>query len=370
MEKDINAEHQELVQAVIDIDGELPVSEFNMLSDVLMNKKHEYVKAAMDGDNKRKGEIMAWTNMASQSLKQYKNFRQDLAAAYNTGALMNGWSETREGQATMNLLRNDQRLVEKICEPGDAHCSNKNELGIMMPDFETMDSADQVLKDLDKEYGSANSEIQMAYAKPYLEERDKLNKTIQFGAYKWSSINNLKNGILSKDQGTKDTITAMGNNYLSQSTQSNPADNIPFNENAARRQVAASVVGKTNNIKSLCYDEMITGRIFFDDFKEMIKRNTYGDLGINLDGVNAKDGISDEEADIIAKDVIENPDHDELLKEELTNYFVNFLRNQWNTGRGSRPNPVKQTEIASTQASKKPKLYTPGAISASLGRKV
>ena len=87
MEKDINAEHQELVQAVIDIDGELPVEEFNMLSDVLMNKKHEYVKAAMDNDNKRKGEIMAWTNMASQSLKQYKNYRQDLAAAYNTGAL-------------------------------------------------------------------------------------------------------------------------------------------------------------------------------------------------------------------------------------------------------------------------------------------
>ena len=159
MEKDINAEHQELVQAVIDIDGELPVEEFNMLSDVLMKKKHEYVEAAMNNDNKEKGKIMAWTNMASQSLKQYKNFRQDLASAYNTGALMTGWSETREGQATMNLLRNDQRLVEKICEPGDAHCSNKNELGIMMPDFETMDSADQVLKNLDKEYSSANSEF-------------------------------------------------------------------------------------------------------------------------------------------------------------------------------------------------------------------
>tara|TARA_R110002020_G_scaffold234735_1_gene446847 strand:+ start:4626 stop:5702 length:1077 start_codon:yes stop_codon:yes gene_type:complete len=344
MEKDINAEHQELVQAVIDIDGELPVEEFNMLSDVLMKKKHEYVEAAMNNDNKEKGKIMAWTNMASQSLKQYKNFRQDLASAYNTGALMTGWSETREGQATMNLLRNDQRLVEKICEPGDAHCSNKNELGIMMPDFETMDSADQVLKNLDKEYSSANSEIQNAYAKPYLEERDKLNKTIQFGAYKWSSMNNLKNNILSKDKGTKDTITAMGNNYLTQSTQSNPADNIPFNENAARRQVAASVVGKTNNIKSLCYDEMITGRVFIDDFKEMIKGNTYGDLGINLEGVNAKDGINDEEADIIARDVIENPDHEKLLKEELTNYYVNFLKNQWNTGRRSRPNPVKQNE--------------------------
>ena len=112
---------------------------------------------------------------------------------------------------------------------------------------------------------------------------------------------------------------------------------------------------------------MITGRIFIDDFKEMIKRNTYGDLGINLEGVNAKDGINDEEADIIARDVIENPDHEKLLKEELTNYYVNFLRNQWNTGRGSRPNPVKQTEMASTQTDKKPKPYTPGAISASLG---
>ena len=115
---------------------------------------------------------------------------------------------------------------------------------------------------------------------------------------------------------------------------------------------------------------MIAGRIFKDDFKEMIKNQNYRDLGVGFIGVGDKDLVSDEDADVIAIDVIENPDHEKLLKEELTNYYVNFLRNQWNTGKDSRPNPVKQTEMASTQTNKKPKLYTPGAISASLGRKV
>jgi len=158
---------------------------------------------------------------------------------------------------------------------------------------------------------------------------------------------------------------------------------------------------------SLAYDEHISGRTFADDLANSIAGSTFGELGVtdddlklyveenpvsgvdiddgidesekiliqehyekaeqeaseredqvneyisvyevyNNDGelVNA-DGIIDEnEAALIAKSMIENPDYSDIFEKELTDYYTQFLKNQWGIGVGSR---TKAKENKSTK---------------------
>ena len=317
-------EYDELVENVLDSDGELPAEEYNALANTLMGKKHEYVEAAQNKDNITKGLITRWTNMASSSLKAYKNFRQDLAAAYNTKTLMNTWIDSPDGKAIMGLLKNEQRLVEKTCID-DANCANKNELGVLMPDFRAADIAKNTLLKLDDEFQNAPYNVKRQFEVPYMNERNKLLQQINSSGQKWVSINNLKKRIKLIDKGTRDALNAMGNNYLTQSTQTNPADNIPFNRPAAERQIRGNILGRASNFQSLIYDDMGPGP-FIENFPLKIKNET---------------GIKDDnQVKRIADEIIKNKDHKKLLDDELTNYFVGFLQKQWNMGKRNRPNPT------------------------------
>jgi len=336
-------EYDELVENVLDSDGELPAEEYNAMANTLMKKKYEYVDAAMNKDNTSKGLITRWTNMASQSLKAYKNFRQDLAAAYNTKALMSGWMDSPDGKAVMGLLRNEQRLVEKTC-PEDANCSNKNELGVLMPDFRAADIAKNTLLKLDDEFQNSPYDLKRQFEVPYMNERNKLLQQINSNGEKWVSINNLKKRIKLMDKGTRDALNAMGNNYLTQSTQTNPADNIPFNRPAAERQIRSNILGRASNFQSLIYDDMGPGK-FIENFPLRIKRET----GIE----------DDEQIKAITNDIVKNPKNKKLLDDELTNYYVTFLERQWRMGERNRPNPTENKKP-------EPKPYTPGAITALL----
>jgi hypothetical protein len=205
----------------------------------------------------------------------------------------------------------------------------------------------------------------MVYEQDYFNERDKLLNTINTSASEWTAIPNIKNKIKLKDTATKDALKAMGNNFVSQSTQANPADNIPFNQRAAERQVSVNVIGKAANKQSLVYDEMIDGRTFYNDFVDKIASNSYASLGLasessspltKKDSNIKKDIIKNEEAKKIADEIINNKDYSKILDKELTNYFVGFLRNQWNIGKKNRPNPTKERKTPGS------KVYRPGSL--------
>ena len=78
-----------------------------------------------------------------------------------------------------------------------------------------------------------------------------------------------------------------------------------------------------------------------------------------------KDIIKIEEAKKIANEIIDNKDYSKILDKELTNYFVGFLRNQWNIGRKNRPNPTQKNEEVVKNINK-PVQYKPGIIAASI----
>ena len=345
MEKEFD--HKALVQNVLDTDGELPGSEYNAIATTLHEKKKDF----LDGDKTKKALLKRQLNVWAQNVLAYKNFRQDLAAGYNTNALMNTWSDSPNGKALMSLLSDKARLVEKKC-PNDAYCAHQDELGVMMPNFEAVDEAKKTLEDLDKEFDSATPDIKKIYGNNYLAERNKLIQTIDSGAEEWVAIPNLKSKIKLKDKGSRDALRALGNNYISKSTQVNPSDNLNFPEGAARQQVRSNIIKRSENLESLVYDDMGMGA-FIDNIGLKIKKET---------------GLKDDnDVSRIADEIVKNPKHEKLLNKELEDYFTEFLRRQWNMGKKNRPNPSKMNE---TNQEQKPKLYTPGAISASLRRKV
>jgi len=159
---------------------------------------------------------------------------------------------------------------------------------------------------------------------------------------------------------------------------------------------------------SLAYDEHISGRTFADDLADSIFGKKWGELGITdeelklyveddnpVEGVDVSDGITEEEriliqqhydeqqqeaadregqvneyisvydvynnkgelvnadgeideveAALIAKSMIENPDYRDIFKNELTQYYTNYMENQWNVGKHSRP---KKKETKTTE---------------------
>ena len=98
--------------------------------------------------------------------------------------------------------------------------------------------------------------------------------------------------------------------------------------------------------------------------------HSYDDLGVNnLEGVNTKDGIDEEEARLIADAMVKSEQHRGLLKNEMTDYFTNYLQKQWDTGIANRPDPMKKHTydedvmmrdvIAKTS---EPEQYRPGSL--------
>ena len=352
-------EYDALVESVLDTDGELPGGEYTSIANALLTKKQEY----LDSDKTNRALLKRQLNMWAQNVRAYKSFRQELAAGYNTSKLMNTWTDSPMGKSIMSFLRDEPRLIEKTC-PNDANCAHKNELGVLLPNFKKLEEAKQTLKNLDKEYNSANTDLKMSYEQDYFNERDKLLQTINTSAAEWTAIPNIKNKIKLKDTATKDALKAMGNNFISQSTQANPADNIPFNLRAAERQVSVNIIGKASNKKSLVHDEIIDGRTFYNDFVDKIATNSYDSLGLTSgsspltkkDNNIKKDIIKIEEAKQIADEIINNKDYSKILDKELTNYFVGFLRNQWSIGKKNRPNPTKERKTSGS------KVYRPGTL--------
>tara|TARA_R110002020_G_scaffold305260_3_gene521051 strand:+ start:66 stop:1103 length:1038 start_codon:yes stop_codon:yes gene_type:complete len=341
--KDKEFDHKALVQTVLDTDGELPGGEYNAIATTLHEKKKDF----LDGDKTKKALLKRQVNVWAQNVLTYKNFRQDLAAGYNTGALMNTWADSREGKSVMSLLSDKPRLVEKKC-PTDAYCAHQDELGIMMPNFEKVDELKETLENLDKEFNNAPVDIQKIYANKYLVERNNLVHSIDTGAEEWVAIPNLKSKIKLKDKATKDALRSMGNNYISKSTQVNPADNVEFNEPAARQQIRANIIGRSENKESLIYDDMGPGP-FIDNIGLKIKKET-----------GMKD---DEQVSRVADEMAKNPKHKKLLNKELEDYFTEFLRRQWNMGKKNRPNPTGAAKVV--ESAKQPVQYKPGIIAAS-----
>ena len=304
------------VQKILDTNGELPGAEYDSLFNHMEERRMDYIA----GSDKKKGLVVRDINLKAQAVKEYKAFRENLAAAYDTKQLMNKWAGGAQGQAVMALLQDKARLVQKIC-PENMNCPDRDELGVVMPDFKLRFNAERRMEQYGKYYLDPN--LTAGMKKDLNKKMEDLEAIVKSNGERWMGISDLKKMIKLKDSASKDLITTMGNNWLHQSTRVNPLDGHVFNYGAAKHSVKSTVIKKSKNLQSLAYDEMIPGRVFYEDIQKQIMGTTQWD-----DPQSAK---------LIADSLINDPRHKLKLEEELTLYYTEFLRRQWEMGEINRP---------------------------------
>ena len=176
-------------------------------------------------------------------------------------------------------------------------------------------------------------------------QRDTLNQAMESNPTKFYNMQQLKKGIIKKDTTTANVLEEYSKQAYNTGSSNNPDDNIPFELDRHRDLVRFNLIEK-GNLESIKYDEMIPGRVFYDDLVESIQGGTYADLGITDDQlVNADmnaDGIIDEqEAMTIADAMMEDED---TSKEYMTNYFLLHLHKNYNNGVQKNRKPLKQLQ--------------------------
>ena len=367
----------DLAEQTLNNNGELSAEENKSLYRYFSEKRDEFINC----DKETRALVKKDLNDSASTIKEFKKFREDFAAGIVSKTIQNGWLNTDEGRNYTDLLGNKARLVKYRCDDDDPNCPNKDKFGIVLKDVKRTNRGKKRLKDIEErlygKVGRRSQVVDMQEREALEAEKEMLNRLIEQGdgwMNTWVSPDNLNKRIKNKDKASKDILLTMGNNAINQSTGVNPADNMSFNRKATEHQIKTNLIGKSSNIKSLVYDEMIPGRIFYDDLIETAMNNTYGDLGINSKDVNVKDGVDEREAKIIVDELVNNPDHEDLLKEEMLGYFTNYVEKQWNVGKKNRPNPVETNrfdekrmmdeviEKTSAKPTRKPTKYIPGSL--------
>ena len=328
---------QDLAEQTLNNNGELSAEEYKSLYKLFSKKRLEFIHANEAG----RALLIKDVNDKASTLKSFKKFREDFAAAIMNNTIQKGWLETEEGRNYTNLLGNQAQLVEKRCDD-DPNCPDKNKLGVILDDIESTKKGDLRLEEIDKElkgenikkddeWSSKPKELNIKAGAPRnqnltTEEREKLLVEKEFiiqlmdrgGGYMTAFVDpsNLNRRVKNVDESSRKVILAMGNQAINQSTRSIEGEHQNFNEGAWRNQLKSNVINKSNNFQSLIYDEMIPGRTMYNDLVARSMAGTYNDLGLaNIDGVNPNDGIDEREAKLIVDEMIANPDYKEQLEE-------------------------------------------------------
>ena len=154
---------------------------------------------------------------------------------------------------------------------------------------------------------------------------------------KWKSIDDINNTIKKdglRDDGFQTGLTAVMDSYMEMSSKVMPGQNMPFPQASARNMVKNKLINKATNLKSVAYDNMFGDTSFYDDIRVGLQQGKYTDLGVE-DPTGGT--ITPEDAEIMARTLINDPQYEGVFKNELTNYYTGFIQQNWNEGKEFRP---------------------------------
>jgi hypothetical protein len=116
----------------------------------------------------------------------------------------------------------------------------------------------------------------------------------------------------------------------------------PFNKSKTRASIMNGLVSK-GSYNSLRNDEIIPGRIFINDLRDMLSKKTYGSLGITekdlagIKGVTPNNGLDAQEIENIITHLDGNK---MLMKEIMADYYTNYIQD--NDGKSQPKSPTQQ----------------------------
>ena len=153
---------------------------------------------------------------------------------------------------------------------------------------------------------------------------------------KWKSIDDINNTI--KKDGLRDDsfqtgLTAVMDSYMDMSSKIVPGQKMDFPEASAKNMIQNKLINKATNLKSVAYDNMFGDTSFYEDLVEGLQQGKYTDLGIQ-DPTGGT--ITAEDADIMARTLIEDSQYENIFKNELANYYTSFVKQNWMAGKENR----------------------------------
>ena len=288
-----NEEYQGYAQKVLDEAGHLPSSEYDALYDTLMEGKKGYLL----GGNKGRALSIRDLNMKAQDYAEYKDLRlnlSELATGDNAEgeALSSYFSGTPEGQAYLDLLKDNSRLVQKVCPANEPNCADEGRMGVMMDG-------------------------------------------------KWTSISSINESINKNllDRGFKTGLSGLADKMTKASLKVKEGEDIQFPEAMMQQQIA-TLLNDTSNRKSVAFDNMFGTTSFYQDLSQKIRSQDYASLGVPKETIEALDtnggNVTPEDAQQIAMELINNPQYADLANQEMINYFTGFLKQNFNNGVAGR----------------------------------
>ena len=288
-----NEEYQGYAQKVLDEAGHLPSSEYDALYDNLMEGKKGYLL----GGNKGRALSIRDLNMKAQDYAEYKDLRlnlSELATGDNAEgeALSSYFSGTPEGQAYLDLLKDNSRLVQKVCPANEPNCADEGRMGVMMDG-------------------------------------------------KWTSVSSINESINKNllDRGFKAGLSGLADKMTEASLKVKEGEDIQFPEAMMQQQIA-TLLNDTSNRKSVAFDNMFGTTSFYQDLEEKIRSQDYASLGVPKETIEALDtnggNVTPEDAQQIAMELINNPQYANLANQEMINYFTGFLKQNFNNGVAGR----------------------------------
>ena len=156
----------------------------------------------------------------------------------------------------------------------------------------------------------------------------------------WKSLSQIRNTINkegTRDDAFEEKLGKLLDNYTQMSAQVSPGQVMPFPQQAALNMVKKNLIGTSSNLNSIAYDDFFGGTSFYEDLVEGLQAGKYTDLGI--EDPTGDTGITAEDANVIAKELINNPDNRDLFVDEISKYYTGFLKQNWNDGEQFRMVP-------------------------------
>lgn len=320
-----------LAQKVLDEAGDLPQAEISALYDELQFGRQDYVW----GDKKAKTLSLNNLNKKQEQYEEYSDIRESLAdasLASNADGFSEYFKQSEKGKAYMSLLEDGSRLVPKKCPEG-VECQGEGDMGVMIPNYEKLREANEMLDRMNDPY----DELYNLPDAEWEEMAAEYDAIIEAEGNEWTSIASIKQEIDSNlvDKTFKDSLNGLldMNTQMSVNVAEGQKAVFPrkFNENKIKSFLAKS------NKKSVAYDKMFGDTSFHEDLVTKLTDPEFGGwetLGVdvtlldpNTDG--DPDVISPEDADFIAKTLIEDEQYDNFLTEEMVTYFTGFAEQNY-----------------------------------------
>ena len=152
----------------------------------------------------------------------------------------------------------------------------------------------------------------------------------------------------------------MLDSYMDMSSKIAPGQEMPFPKESARNMVRNKLINKATNLKSVAYDNMFGDTSFYEDIQKGFINEKYSNLGIE-DPTGGD--ITPEDAEIMARTLINDSKYEAAFKNELTNYYTRFLEQNWKDGEAFQAKAKKGYRFTGSQYVQEDVLSDPNELS-------